>query len=695
MTVSHTRTCHLCEAMCGIIIETEGDQVKRISGDPKDPLSRGHICPKAAAIADIQNDPDRLRKPMRRDGDQWHEISWDEAFDTVVQRIHDVKQKHGSNAVGIYAGNPNVHNYGNMTHSNLFLKQLKTRNRYSATSVDQMPHQLVGYWMFGHQSLIPIPDVDHCDFFLMLGANPLASNGSLWTVPDVRKRLKALQDRGGEVVVIDPRRTETAALAKEHHFITPGADAALLAAMVNVLFVEDLADPAHLKDLITDLDVVAEAVKDYTPERVAPFCGIAADTIRDLTRRLAKSKRAVVYGRMGVSTQSFGTTCQWLIQVLNIATGNFDRVGGVLFTKPALDTLVGPAGRPGHFDVWQSRVRKLPEFSGELPAATLAEEITTPGEGQIRAMVTSAGNPVLSVPNGPQLAEAFESLEFMVSVDCYLNETTRYADIILPPTGPLERDHYDIVFHVFAVRNTAKYSPPVLPKSEGGYVDWEIFSELGRRFADLQGTAFTPLPPPHVLLDMGLRAGPYDINLEELKKHPHGIDFGPLEPSLPDRLFTPDKRIKCAPRPLLDDLKRLEAALEAGASADLLLIGRRHLRSNNSWMHNSERLVKGPQRNHLMMHPDDMNARGIKDGDTVEVRSRVGTVQIQVRAGADIMAGVISIPHGWGHGKKGAKLNVAAKNPGVSVNDLTDHMALDDLSGNAAVNGVPVEVHPL
>jgi len=703
MATTHFRTCHLCEAMCGIEVTLEDGAVTAIKGDKADPLSRGHICPKARAIADIQDDPDRLRTPIRREGDRWHPIGWDEAFDLVVERLVAVRKAKGPNAIGIYSGNPNVHNYGNMTHANLFLKPLKTRNRFSASSVDQMPHQLVAYLMFGHQFLIPITDIDHTDFFLMLGANPLASNGSLMTVPDVRARLRALQKRGGKLVVIDPRRTETAALADQHLAIRPGTDAALLAALINAIAANTGSKPGRLEGMVTGLDAVLEALAPFTPEHVADFCGIPAETIGALATAFASAEKAACYGRMGISTQRFGTLCQWLVQVLNILTGNFDKRGGVLFTKPALDMLSGPMSRPGHFDAWRSRVRALPEFSGELPAATMADEIATEGEGQIRAMVTVAGNPVLSTPNGKRLEEALAGLDFMVSIDCYLNETTRFADVILPPVGPLEKDHYDLIFHIFAVRNTVKYSRPTLPKQEDGLEDWEIFSALGERLAVKLGKDYRPLPPPKVLLDMGLRAGPYGadtgheqaLDLEKVASEPHGIDLGPLEPSLPDRLFTADKKIDCAPEPLMKDLARLEEAVAETPDERLLLIGRRHLRSNNSWLHNSARLVKGPRRDQMLMHPDDLAARGLTDGAMVRVSSRVGSVEIEVAASEDIRQGVVSIPHGWGHHRKGTRTKIAEAHAGISANDLTDELLLDALSANAAINGVPVEVSRL
>ena len=697
MTTTHYRACHLCEAICGLEIEVAGDQVLTIRGDKNDPLSRGHICPKAVALKDLHEDPDRLRRPVKRvvnaDGETgWQEIDWDEALDIAARGLADIYQSQGVNAIGIYMGNPSVHNYGMMTHQSALFSHIRTNNRFSATSVDQLPHHLVGIWLFGHKLMFPIPDIDRTDYFLMLGANPIASNGSIWTVPDVRKRIKALKARGGKLVVIDPRRTETAELASEHHFVRPGTDAALLLAILNTLFEENLADPGRLADFVEGLDTVAEACAEFSAERVADFCGLDADTIRGIARDMAAADAAICYGRMGVSTQAFGALCQWLIQIINIATGNLDKPGGCLFALPAFDN-VGTT-KPGGFGRHHSRVRGLPEFDRELPSATLAEEITTPGEGQIRALFTGAGNPVLSTPNGRQLDGALESLEFMVSLDPFINETTRHADVILPPTSPLEHDHYDIGFHVNAIRNTTRMNEPVFEKPEGALHDWEIFNELGRRFAEFLGLESRPTPPPAQLIDMALKAGPYseqELSLEKLRAHPSGIDLGPLEPQLPGRLFSKDKRINCATPEPLADIDRLRSALNGDAD-ELLLIGRRHVRSNNSWMHNYHRLVKGKPRCTLMMHPRDMAARNIVESDTVTVRSRAGEVSLPVEPTEDIMPGVVSIPHGYGHDRDGVQLDIARAHAGVSCNDVTDDQAVDALSGNAAVNGVPVEV---
>lgn len=701
--VIHYRACHLCEAICGLLIETRDDEIVSIKGDPADPLSRGHICPKAIALKDIHEDPDRLRGPVKKvtgpDGQtRWEDIGWEEALDTTVQQLLAVVDRHGVDALGVYMGNPTVHNYGMMTHQGQLFRHFRTANRFSATSVDQLPHHLAAMWLFGHKLLFPIPDIDRSDFFLMLGANPLASNGSIWTVPDIRRRIKDFKQRGGKLVVIDPRRTETAQLASEHHFITPGTDALLLCALLNTLFAEGLADPGHLAPYTRGLDTVAEALVPFTPEFAAPHTGIAPDTLRRLARELAAAGAAICYGRMGVSTQAYGALNQWLIQLLNIATGNLDRPGGSLFTLPAVDQVDGVS--PGGFGRHHSRVRQLPEFDRELPAATMAEEITTPGEGQIRALFTGAGNPVLSTPNGARLDQALEELEFMVALDPYINETTRHADIILPPTSPLEHDHYDLAFHVNAMRNTARFSEAVFDKPEGALHDWEIFQALGERVAAARGQDPSPPMEPAAMIDAGLRAGPYGarrghtpaLDLATLREQPSGVDLGPLQPQLPGRLRTADQCIHCdTPQPLAD-LARLKSEFSAPQDAGLRLIGRRHLRSNNSWMHNYHRLVKGRDRCTLLMHPRDMGARQLTDGMEVTLTSRAGAVTVHVERSEDMMPGVVSLPHGFGHQRAGVRLATASEHAGVSCNDVTDELALDALSGNAAVNGVPVEV---
>ena len=684
------RACNLCEAICGLEITVDGSTVEgpkivSIRGDARDPFSRGHICPKGVALQDIHEDPNRLRRPMRKTGGDWVEIGWDEAFDFAAERLAAIQLQHGNDAVGFYVGNPTVHNIGTAINVPQLARVLKTHNAFSATSVDQLPQQLASLLMYGHQFLIPIPDIDRTDYLLILGANPIASNGSLMTAPDIARRLAAI----GKVVVIDPRRTETAAIAKEHHFIRPATDAALLMAMLNVMKDEGLfriARPGKLRGLETALAAIA----DCTPEVAAPITGIDASTIRRIAREFAAAPSAVCYGRVGVTLQAFGTLNSWLIQLVNLVTGNLDREGGALPAQPLIP-ITGPGTRPGHYGRWSSRVSGLPESGGELPVAVLAEEIVTPGEGRIRGLITIAGNPVLSTPDGRGLDAALDSLEFMLAIDIYLNETTRHADLILPPASSLQHDHYDLVFNALAIRNVARYNAAIWPRGDDERQDWEIFRELCSRLAAKLGREQPSIVSTADAIARRLARGTHGITLDELIAAEHGLDLGPLAPSLHDRIETADGRIDCAPPILLQDLQRFRAHVATPPRA-FRLIGRRHLRSNNSWMHHSHRLIKGKPRDRLMMHPDDLTRLGIADGQTVEVRARTGSVRIAVQATDGIMRGVVSLPHGFGHNRPGTRLGLAEQNAGVSYNDLTDARAVDAVSGNAALNGTEVEV---
>lgn len=699
---TRTGVCNLCEATCGLLLTIEDGAVTGVRGNPDDPLSRGHICPKGVAIGDVHADPDRLRRPVRRigrgDEARWEEIGWDEALDLVADGLARAVNEHGEDALAIYLGNPNVHSLGSMTHGVALAQSFRTRNKFSATSVDQLPHQVLGHLLYGHQLLLPVPDIDRTSYFLVLGANPMASNGSLMTVPDFPGRLRELRARGGRMVVLDPRRTETAKVADEHHFVRPGTDAWVLLALLQVLFAEGLTTPPTYVDRLAGVE---ELVAPFTPELAEQASGVPAGEIRRIARDFAAADGAAAYGRIGVSTQEFGTVCQWAVQVINLVTGNLDREGGVLFTNPAIDAIGrGLIGR-GHHDRYRSRVRQAPEFGGELPVAVLREEIETPGEGQVRALLTVAGNPVLSTPDGAALDRAIAGLDFYAAVDIYLNETTRHADVVLPPTTLLERDHYDLVFHLLAVRNTARFTPAVFPKGRDQRHDWEIFRDLYLRVTRRRRRK----PPlkrrlvaearmrmsPTFLIGMLLRSGGSRATLTELRKHPEGVDLGPLRAGqLPGRLRTREGRIDALPDLVATDVARLrEHALPT--DGELLLIGRRHQRDCNSWMHNTERLTRGKARHQLLMHPADLASRGLADGAVVTVRSRVGEVKVEVAATEDVMPGVVSLPHGYGHGRTGARLGVAAGVAGVSINDLTDPDRLD-VSGNAALSGVPVTV---
>ena len=706
MSEKRIAVCNLCEAICGLELTVEGRTVVGVRGNAADPLSRGHICPKGVAIADVYADPDRLRRPVRRVGEgpdaQWQEIGWDEAFDLVADNLARTITEHGHDALGVYLGNPNVHSLGSMTHGTAMFKSFRTRNRYSATSVDQLPHQLVAHLMFGHQLFLPIPDIDRTSWFLVVGANPMASNGSLMTAPDFPQRLRDLHARGGRMIVLDPRRTETAKVADEHHFVRPGSDAWVLLAMLHVLTHEAApgTSPA-VESYVDGLATVVDLAADFTPERAEAMSGLPADEVRRLARELMAAEAGVVYSRVGVSAGPWGSVCQWAVNCLNILSGNLDRAGGAMFTTPAVDAVgTGLIGR-GHFDAWRSRVRGLPETAGELPVSVLREEIETPGEGQVRALLTVAGNPVLSTPDGARLDGALRGLDFMAAVDIYVNETTRHADVILPPTTVLERDHYDLLFHLLAVRNTARFTPAVFEKDADQRHDWQIFREITLRTAARLGRK-APwkkrlvlrarlTATPTMLVAGLLRRGSSGVTLKKLRESPAGIDLGPLRGGqLPDRLPSKDKRIDLAPALIVGDVARL-AAVTAPTGAGLLLIGRRHKQDCNSWMHNSERLTRGRPRHQLLMHPADLSERSIADGDRVRVTSRVGAVEVEVAASDDLMPGVVSLPHGYGHAKDGVLMTRSRDVPGVSVNDLTDPELLD-VSGNAALNGVPVDV---
>ena len=707
-SLPHYRACNLCEAICGIEITVQPDQRLDIRGDKDDPFSRGYICPKAVALQDIHFDKDRLKHPVRRTARGWQRIGWDEAFDEVARNLKRIQAKYGTSSVAAYLGNPTVHNSGALLFVPGFLRSLRTRNKFSATSVDQLAHHLASYLMFGHQLLLPVPDLDRTKFLLMLGANPAVSNGSMMTAPGMSRRLQEIRQRGGKVVIIDPRYNETARLADRHLFIRPGTDVLLLLALLHVVFDERVARLDQLGPFTKGVETVRDLVTEFSPARVAPITGIHADEIRRLAREFAAAESAVCYGRIGVSTQEFGAVCQWLIYVLNIVTGNLDRPGGAMFTLPAFDPISAPQSMAsrGSFARRHSRVRKLPEFSGEFPVAALAEEILTEGQGQVKALVTFAGNPVLSTPNGRELDRALETLEFMVAIDPYINETTSHAHIILPPTSPLEREHYDIAFHVLAVRNTTKFSPALFAPGVDMRHDWQILLELQTRMQrDLKAKLMKRFLGPERILDLGLRFGPYGarlnpfskgLTLRKVKKAVHGIDLGPLKPCLPGRLRTADKCIELAPEVLVKDVARVKARLLDAApqrsNGHLLLIGRRQLRSNNSWMHNSERLVKGKPQCTMLMNPDDAARRQLVNGQKALVRSKVGLIVVPVEVSKEMMLGVVSIPHGWGHDRAGNQILVAQLHAGESINDLTDNLAIDSVCGTAAFNGTLVTV---
>ncbi|BEK84231.1 molybdopterin oxidoreductase family protein [Nocardia seriolae] len=718
------RTCPLCEAVCGLELTLDpDDRIVSVRGDHADPFSKGFICPKGATLGALDSDPDRLTAPMIRDRatDSWRTASWDEAFEVIRERLPQVSASSGNSAVGLYLGNPNAHTVAGALYVPLLIRALGSRSLFSASTADQMPKQVSSGLMFGDPLTVAVPDLDRTDYLLMLGANPLESNGSLCTAPDFPGRLKALRQRGGRLVV-DPRRTRTAKLADEHLFVRPGSDAYLLFGIVHTLFAEDLVD---IRVEVNGLDEVRAAAAEFTPELVAQRSGVPAATIVRIARELAAAPSAAVYARIGTCTAEFGTLTQWLVDVVNVLTGNLDSPGGAMFATGAALGIV--RSRPFRTARWGSRVRGLPEAMGELPVATLADEILTPGEGQIRAMVTVAGNPVLSAPSGARLDAAFAGLEFMVSVDRYLNETTRYADVILPPPRIAQSPHYDFALLNFAVHNYARYSRPLVPLGAGEMSEAEVLARLAlavsgqrpqpgldpltvvdeiviagtlhkagmaERRGELIGANTT-----EQRIDMMLRLGPFGdwaatpdgsewrgkLNLQALLDNPHGIDLGAQEPRLPGVLRTASRRVELAPDEMLADLERLRARMRA-EQPEMVLVGRRQLRSNNSWLHNVAPLVGGSNRCTLQIHPDDAVRLGL-NGRAV-VKSAAGTLTVEVEPTEDIMPGVVSLPHGWGHGDSAQ--SVARAHAGVNANALTDDSLVDVPSGNAVFNGVPV-----
>ncbi|GLX86621.1 dehydrogenase [Thalassotalea loyana] len=695
---THLRTCNICEAMCGLEITYQDKQIIAIKGDKKDPFSHGHMCPKAQALQDFYEDKDRLKYPIKKTANGWQEISWQQAYKEIADKINTIQGQFGKNATAVYLGNPNAHNLGNAIFLKPFLKQLGTINRFSSASTDQMPHHVASNYMLGAGMLIPVPDIDRTDFMLIIGGNPVVSNGSMMTAPGVLNRLQSIKKRGGKVVVIDPKRTKTAKAASQHLFIRPEKDAFLLMALIQQVYATNNVNLRHLAEHVKGLDELGELSQFYSPENVADYIGISAQEIKQLAREMIQAKSAVCYSRMGASTQSFGGICQWLTIALNVITGNFDREGGAMFPQPAFDLLRGhQPGQPTSFGRYNSRVHNLPFFNGEFPVATLADEITTAGDGQIKALFTIAGNPVLSTPSGQHLAKAFEQLDYMVCIDIYLNETTKHADIILPATTGIENSHYDIFFNSFSVRNTAKYSAPLFEKDENQKADWEILQELANALTGSEKDIYTP----EMILDMELRKGPYGetgMSLEKLIDNPHGIDIGPLKPCLKQRILTQDGKINLAPDLYLTDLPRLQSVLTRPARDEdypFELISRRLVKSHNSWTQNSARLVKGRNPVTLEIHPNDATALGLEQGQMVKVNSAVGSVQLPVDITNDVLAGVVTMPQGWGHNQDDTNMSIAATQPGVSINDLTHASRIDNLTGNAALNGTPVAITPV
>ncbi|MFE2158278.1 molybdopterin oxidoreductase family protein [Streptomyces lydicus] len=740
MTRTALRICPLCEATCGLTVTLDGDRITAARGDRDDVFSKGFVCPKGASFGELDADPDRLTRPLvRRDG-VLTEATWDEAFAAVQAGLRPVVEAHDPDAVAVVLGNPNVHTVAGALYPPVLLAGLRSRSVFTASTVDQMPKHVSSGLLYGDPLAIPVPDLDRTDHLLIIGANPMDSNGSLCTAPDFPGRIRALRRRGGRLTVIDPRRTRTAKLADEHLAIRPGTDALLLFAMVHVLFEEGLVDLGERAAHVVQADEVERLAAGFTPEAVAGPCDLPAASVRRLARELAAADSAAVYGRIGASTVEFGTLTSWLVDVLAVLTGNLDRPGGLMFPLSATGAAPRPAGPGRGFALgrWRSRVSGHPEAKSELPIAALAEEIDTPGEGRVRAAVAIAANPVLSVPDGDRLDAALASLDFMVSVDPYLNETSRHADVVLPPPPPSRGAHFDYAFNALAVRNQVRYTRPVLPLADGQPDECAIQARLilclgGQDGADpalvdamvidtvLGKAVADPHSPVHGRqpdelaaqltgrdgaerrLDMMLRLGPYGegfgadpegLSLARLLDHPHGIDLGPLTPRIPALLRTPSGAVELCPAPIAAEAERLRGRL--GAVPDgLLLVGRRHLRSNNSWLHNVPALMGGSNRCTLHVHPEDAARLGLTDGEPARLKGDGGEVEVPVEITDTVRPGVVSLPHGWGHDRPGTRLGVAAADPGVNVNQLNAGRLLDPLSGTAVLNGLPILLTPV
>lgn len=716
---THFRTCHLCETMCGIAVEHDGENILSIKGDPDHVLSKGNICAKASGLQDIHTDPDRLRGPVKKVDGEFVPISWEDAFGEAAQALAKIQLEYGDNAVATYQGRSTAHNIGALLTVHPLRQVANTQNTYTGSTVDQQPHNFVWYFMLGHQFMATVPNLDRTDYFLLLGSNPKVSNGAMMsTGANPHKKFKTIQDRGGKVVLIDPRRTESAKYCDEHHFIHPASDALFLIGLIKTIFAKGLSDKGRLGPHIKNWEKIEPALVDFDLPRIAKITGISEADIESIATEFATAPTAVCYGRTGLSMQTFGGLCNWLMMVMNLITANFDEPGGMMFPTNAIDTFTALEDTWGSYDTYRSRVSGRKEFAKELPVAVLAEEIMTPGEGKIRGLVAVAGNGALSMPNGKLFEEAMDQLDFMVAVDPYINETTRHADIILPAVGPFEKSHYDLFYHTYDTINWTAYNPRLFKPPAPGYTDFEIFRELLSRWAVLKAqnplkklktrllSSLSRLATVEMILALGVRFGPYGkglnpfgkgLTFKDLKNSPHGIYLGEPKRRLPEHLFTEDKKIDAAPELILNDLPRLKKRWfdgEAGYDQkeyDLLIISRLTERTLG-WMHHSERLVKGPPTCTLFVHPDDAKKRKLKTGDMATITSAVGQIDVPVEITADVMPGVICLPHAWGHTRKGTRQRVANAHPGASLNDITDHSVMDELTGNAVVHGVPVNL---
>ncbi|MCC6998977.1 MAG: molybdopterin-dependent oxidoreductase [Deltaproteobacteria bacterium] len=683
--MTHHRTCTACEAMCGLLVEVDGDRVVGLRGDDGDPLGRGFMCEQAWRLVDQRIDPQRVRRPLRRrtstaaNDAGFEEVGWDVVLDDIAQRIAALQKQHGHDALAVFAGRGVAHDHGALLFSALFIETLKTERRYSLNSCDTLPQLLAALLMFGHQGLVPVPDLDRAHLVLLLGANPVLSHGSIIGAPDARRRLGELRARGGKLVVVDPRRSETAALADQHVAIRPGTDALLLLALVHTLFADGLVAPAGLAGFTDGIDAVRQLAQPFSPDAVAARTGVPAAITRALARDFAAAPAAVCHGRSGVTAQEHGALTCWLINVVNILTGNLDRPGGAMFGKPAVDmvdvaTKIGAKGSHAGF---RSRVRGLPEFGGDLPAATLAEELETPGPGQLRGLVVFDADLTRELPAGPRVERALSGLELLICITDRLDDTSRQAHFVLPPAPALEREHFDMVLGMAAQRNVAKVSPPVFAPAPDARHAWQIYLELATRVAAQRGwlaskagaasRAVMRRLGPGGLVDWALKLGPYKgLSLKKLAATPSGLDLGALEPCLPKRLETRGRRIQLAPALLLADAARLGALLDSAAPSLQLVLHQPPMQRGQA------PTLAQP----LLMHPDDAAARGLASQEQVRVSSQAGSIVTRLELTADMMQGVVSL----------------ARDSRVDTSALSDDQRVDPLAGTAVFASLAVTV---
>lgn len=730
------RICPFCESTCGLRITLQGDRVERVEGNPEDLFSRGYLCPKGANIANASDDPDRLTTPLVRRGGQFEPATWDDAFARIRQGIGEIRSQYGKDAVGVYVGNPNSHNLAAPLYLRHVIKAVGSRNLFSPATADQVPTQVACARMYGSSKAVPVPDVDRTDFLLIFGANPMVSNGSLCTAPNFPARLRTLRARGGRIIVVDPRTTATAAMADQHLAIRPATDVWLLLAIIKHLFETNSTRMGTLTSRVTNLSKLRELTEQVDMAGVALRCGVDEASIIELCRAVAEAGVVAAYGRIGTCTVRHGTLTNWLIQCVNVLTGSLDAEGGMMFPISPVRPRQNPPA-PFRIGRWHSRVRQLPEIFSELPVSTFVDEVVTPGEGQIRGLVTVAGNPVLSAPQGGRLSAALPGLDFMVSVDPYINETTAHADVVLPPPPLLSTGHYDWSLSGYFVRAVVRYTPPVRPIPDGMLSDEDVLCRLADSLAaepwqqtpvafreralmnDLAAAVADPdsavsdrdaaelrallggTTDPERRLDAALRLGPFGdhfgtrssgLSLARLLEHPEGIDFGPMVARLDEVVTNPRGVIDLFPPEFAAEVRSL---LVEPAESGLVLVGRRQLRSNNSWLHNVPKLVQGKVDCTLVMNESDADERGLSHGELVRVESRAGEITVVLEVSREIRRGVVSLPHGWGHDVPGSRLRVATNRPGSNANDLIDELPLDAQSGAAVMNGVPVQVRTI